>query len=836
MLSESLSTPSNDPELPRVVGISIEPLQVACVSGPFEADDSGVVTAKTETPPCILLPRLHREPLRLQQSGPQHPRGTGDVWPPEASLPDDILQSPIVPMGLVWNALSREALASWSWTTPEGQTHSASPAELIAAAVAGVVPRVIAGSPVLVIPNDLKMKQQQAIIDACSQQELRVKLLWRPIAAALSWCEQHAAAVLAQHASIEGSIGMLLVLHLGIDQFELTPLELVAKKQGHKRVLLPARRRPRVATLPSCGVDWLMSIATGSVAEAWHELWTTNSIEQRLEAPERPLEAFFDGAASLTWRSSIINQWLPPALCRSQFDGWLRSHRKALPQQPPLGVVVTGEFAHVPFARKVALWRHVLSTQGIGDDVPRLLIESQSLEKLRDVSVIGSGALRYAAAVAAVDASYLDTLPRIRLDVKGRGATSKWQDLLDDSDEFVVGGKLWRRGSPLTGLGVKAGKQRVELTLNHEEFDTVRQWVAEWPKPALQETAIELHVSLEPAQGNARVDVIPVNAVEEGMRRIPLEWHRMTDTGKTPEQWMAAKKDRSFPATLVRAASARMWRPAQLAIVRYLSSASRSDLIDVVDKLKARDPLIAVVKGQEASGTAVSSEGFSPDGPSQLLDQFIELLVGKIGTSLRPPELFVRAIAYSSTSSPAWATFLRHQITSQRTGLNADSLKACGWCLREPLDIAAFSEIMELSCKQGLSGPNLWLRAFAEMLRYREAATYGIPTDRCERLTEYILKIFRQQCADRNAHYIFRNSCMCIVYLLRRRAYDDDFLALDSDLHHRVKDAFESALADVRTKRLRPMGGIVNLESELRKIIDFIDKVGGDEPIGLAET
>ena len=78
---------------------------------------------------------------------------------------------------------------------------------------------------------------------------------------------------------------------------------------------------------------------------------------------------------------------------------------------------------------------------------------------------------------------------------------------------------------------------------------------------------------------------------------------------------------------------------------------------------------------------------------------------------------------------------------------------------------------------------------------------------------------------------------MCIVYLLRRRAFDDDFLSLDSDLHHRVKDTFESALVDVKSKRLRPIGGIVNLENELGKIIKFIDRVGDEDgPIDMGET
>ena len=243
----------------RAIGISLEPLRAAICSG-GEVPDPG-----RAVPPTLLVPRLPVEPFRLESSSPLHPRGTGDIWPPEATLAHDDSRGhgPRIPLAVLWSAFAQDQAPTWRYTTPEGDERAVTPADALAGACAAVMPSHGEEniSPVLVIPNHLRMSRQQDLIDACGQHGLRVKLLWRPIAAAIAWCEQHAESILKLHPNREGSIGTLLSVHLGLDEFEITSLELVIQKVGKKRWLLPARRRPdpTIGALPACGIEWLLN-------------------------------------------------------------------------------------------------------------------------------------------------------------------------------------------------------------------------------------------------------------------------------------------------------------------------------------------------------------------------------------------------------------------------------------------------------------------------------------------------------------------------------------------------------------------------------------------------
>ena len=109
------------------------------------------------------------------------------------------------------------------------------------------------------------------------------------------------------------------------------------------------------------------------------------------------------------------------------------------------------------------------------------------------------------------------------------------------------------------------------------------------------------------------------------------------------------------------------------------------------------------------------------------------------------------------------------------------------------------------------------------MLRYREDATRDMSSQLCEELTERILIVFEGEHASRNFQFLFRNSCLCIVYLLRRRAYDDDYLPPGSPLNDKVRAAFVSAKTDMKRAGI---GGAIRLDRALQTMIDYIDRKG----------
>lgn len=824
------------------VGVSLEALRANVALAEHSLDGGAIRSVPISSrpiPPAVLLPRVSGEPLRIDLSSPPHPRGTGDEWPPESvlSVKDG---GGRLPLAFVWPAFLQDARREWLWTTPEGVTQQVSPAEAIAGAFAALIDSSAKQSEeplVLVVPNRLRMDRQQELIDACWAHGCRVKLLWRPIAAALAWCEQQAADLLRQTKLKDGSIGKLLCLHLGLDEFEATPLELVVRSQSGERSLLPARSRPSVTlpTFPSFGLELLVRQAASKIGHRngddtnplWRELWTTfrpfevmSALHQH-DADRGAISPQLIGSDD--WRTiARAGDWLPPPRSFRDFENWLGALKKELHQEQWLGVMVTGELAATQFIGQKRLWAYCLDAIANESARGRSLVDGPPTESR---SMLARGAAIYAARLSEGRLAYLDSLPRIRTATYQAGQPS-WLDLLNPDDTYVEGGKPWRRPKPVTGLKIPKGLNVLEVALWHDEFQTVRQVKADFPAKMTEEVEVKLAVSVEPAQGNANIEIIPLDAGVLGTRRLYLEWRRMNDLGKSPQKYLDGL-DRYFPEPLRRAANRLKWAAAENVMELYLKKPSPAMLNTVVARLMQKDPTIETQLNEEATTTALSSDGEPPIGHSSTLTDFVEYLVDQVvPINRRPGKEKVRALAYTSTSHASFEEYLLRRIGQCGTNLEQHDLAACGWCLRDPLKIAEFAKVLESFFRRKLPSPANWLKAFAEMLRYRDDATRDIPSPCCERLVLGALDIFVDELQKKSAKYLFRYSCLCVVFLLRRRAYDTDFLPPNSELAVQAKDHFQTAIDLYDQNRLQTIGGTIRLDQALEAIKRYIDKKG----------
>jgi hypothetical protein len=396
-------------------------------------------------------------------------------------------------------------------------------------------------------------------------------------------------------------------------------------------------------------------------------------------------------------------------------------------------------------------------------------------------------------------------------------------NLLGTADSFVAGGQTWQRPEPVSGLSVQSGRQQIEVTLWHDEFPTVRNITADLPDVVSADVPVSLQVSVEPAQGNARVEVVPVEPGVFGRRRMFLEWRRMSDSEKTPDDWLN-ELPTLFPGLLRRAASSNRWYTVKRMLDRPLLADSDRTLFSIIERMKQRDPTANTREDEEATATAISSDG-EPPGSSQVLDQFVQALVARLRTTGdNPSSDLVRALAYTSTPDTEFQQFLGRRLLAVRGSLTPQELTGCGWCLRDPRLVANFAEVLAERLERDRSGVNNWLKAFAEILRYRDNATHDIPSTRCEQLSLLILQVFEAQRSRNNFAFLFRNSCLCIVYLLRRRAYDDDYLQPGNNAAEQIKATFNDAIHDLTTRRA--IGGSIRLDRALQTMIKFIDRQG----------
>ncbi|MDB4353655.1 hypothetical protein N9Z64_02910, partial [bacterium] len=216
--------------------------------------------------------------------------------------------------------------------------------------------------------------------------------------------------------------------------------------------------------------------------------------------------------------------------------------------------------------------------------------------------------------------------------------------------------------------------------------------------------------------------------------------------------------------------------------------------------------------------TAFGSDGCSPDGfnITDFLDRVWPYYLRN------NPSGFVRAIAYSHVDHEELTKRILHEL--QRRYVDADFVLAAGKCLRSSHDVSIFANAM---LHTSVGEKNLtWWKALAELLRFRDSATQCISSEDCLFLVELALEKFRRERERNMGKEVFRQMCLSIVYLLRRRAFDDTFLEPESHLALEVKSEFQMARKAAKNGSLRMIGGSIDLPQQLQLIIDYVDRKG----------
>jgi len=86
-----------------------------------------------------------------------------------------------------------------------------------------------------------------------------------------------------------------------------------------------------------------------------------------------------------------------------------------------------------------------------------------------------------------------------------------------------------------------------------------------------------------------------------------------------------------------------------------------------------------------------------------------------------------------------------------------------------------------------------------------------------------ILQLFKSQLDQGNFHHLFRNTALCITFLLRHRAFDDDYLKLGSPVYKQVRTVFARALKELPIPRT---GGTINPRKIVQLMLNYLDRQG----------
>ncbi len=866
-----------------------------------DARPMSILNGETSLPPSVVLGELAGEPFTVDLCGPPSLRGSGMTWPPSAQVHPE-MGCARFPISLAWALLDYGTHGSWKWQVSDTRTASCEPADAIASVVQTALARNEAYADIqalsLVVPNTIDVEAQDRILRALSLRQADAQLLWRPVAAALAWVREHGMAVLdkgsARNRAAYVPLGLLWVVHLGLDAFEATQLELIPWDHKGAQLLLPARRLPSLPTLYGAGTEWAERFAEQSqrsegdaVGATWNLLWTTNWFEQVINrlstqsqnaAASRPnlilhgpdvIDRGITAAHALLEQLSgaqpnpraspskmtqsrrrfapldgpFIQRSLGIAVPEVSFEDWIAKLKTcARTDLPTLGVVGTGAFAGLPVGDGT-LCEFIVRQAGGMTAGTRTMIDSSS-------TILGCGAAIHAERRRASLPSYLDVLPKLELLIVRSGEPA-FEDILRIEAPYVLGGQ--ERAFEPANLGLRVRREERSLTLSvwREGHESVREVRVDFPRQITRDTPVSLKVKMTPGQGNPRIEVRPDIAQVFGGRRVYLDWARANDTGRTKEEELTTVP-RTNPPLEPRLASLTSWKggglweiaSAKVEIEQFLIDLPRlrgtrfeTSIKNVIELLQKKDGEYTQGRIPEHA-TVVSSDGciHSAAQETELFDRFVITLDALLGSAKYSDhrDKIVRALGYCSADTPALHSVLS-SVLCHRSQIEGHHLVALGNCLREPSEIALLARAM-LANLQGDKprAPNDWMRALCRVLQYRDKATDEIASDTCETISECCLRYLRQQITEGKANYKYRHASICIVYLLRRRRRDDGYLDPDSPLAERIKSTFRQAIARFKSGHLEAVRGFVNLPHVTQMMIEYIDRKGKGRLIGFS--
>jgi hypothetical protein len=792
-------------------------------------------------PPVALLPFMTGEPLLVGDAAASHRRSAGFAWPPESQVP--FSKEPAcgvgrIPLVAVWASLlpkcgSDESMTrredhQFTWC-PDGREHAVHAGDLIARSIKSF----LSGADVpfdtcwtaVVVPDALDEAGQQILLDSLTAVGFspdRLHLLPRPIAVALQWCQNadgKAFGVVAGEEEDGKPAGRLRVLTMGLDVWEAQSIELRARRHAGRIWLVPIRDRHRLSgafpELPTPGVSVGLALAHAeSNTEPfswWSRLFSSDWLSRRLAARRDVTRLELESLLA-------VRSPNPPDRLRrelSQLNSLQRLWAQFFQSGPPLSKVIGERWSQQ---------EQLLSTGSLpfraiiadGAFAGLRMEKGTTLAKLAgnevEVSTPGYEAAARGAALAAAAIGhglpcYRETLLPLDLYVLGRDEHDdpypQWKPLV--AAQTVEAGLSWKTREPVAGLRIREAQDRLLIPLRRSMRGSpmFRQVGTELAKPATSDESVRIAVEVKPGQGFARVRI---DSVTPGVFSTRLDWRTMqsSDEPMPPPLAYLPGVSRILP-------DRQMFESAQSLLESALAALERPDPTAVTERLRDaikslnKWPLAHNVERNRGRVTAkdfmrhygvIGSEGKLELLPKPALAQGIRTALGQRFKSVlrngnARSELgnqLLRASGWFYLAMPdECRDYLRSRLEEAKSdvlALSAVDLHAIGLGIVEPDDLRKFFRLVVEALGHPEAKPHEWLRAVRNICRFRNHALKPdvISNPDLIQLVELLLEMMRTEVAADNFKKKFNNCLEAFPFLLKRRRYQPDFLAPDTNL------------------------------------------------------
>ena len=799
--------------------------------------------------PSTIMPILAGAGLISGSKNRKHRRGAGFDWPPESQVPYCFKPEygfPRWPLARVWQKILPLGTDNKGWDDYKTGSHKIEwrpdinkpkvgiPAEdHIVQTVREVIPKLgNIRQLCLVVPDDLGEGAQQAILDRwrSTRSDVELHLVPRPIAIAMHWCQLQEGARY-RHNIIDpktGCCGHLIVLAMGLDRWEIVPIEIRVVEDSAGPKLIPVRDH----TIHSSGiaVDGFSllaayGISTRLVSESklWNHLMCGNFIPS-LEK-NRKKGSLYCETTKLEFVSSDLRSlkknWMPCpqgenailalSRVRKEISRRLTSQLKDLDNgavMNRLGLVSDGIFSRLPVRNSF---------------FSDYLLKNYNNYRSKILSGTGTMSAKGAAQIAhdLVDNSstYRDRIAPI--DIWHYGKDEFLDPVLDTmpliKSQAIEAGKTYETQEPIRGLQIRENTDKLEISLRrkfgHREFNKKIQ--ADLKNKTSENENVLLRVKAKPGQGFARVDV---ESEKPGLFETQLNWREMVEAVRPSkpkyawppgmakilcdrgmfnrvedlidqtiddlEDWRVDRKNRSW-----------QWKPRYGSNINNVNqlreefnkwpkfSGNYSDLIGYTDKLSPTYLYHGCVPS--SSALACPENGAIYKRLADALDAAIRL-DGKNKSLIRLAGWLYQACPDAALE--VTRKNLRQENTTQ------EDLNLIGNVFEKLEDIKLFYQKWIFFIKNGNS-KNDWLRAFRNLIRFRpNALSKDVISDQyLEKVTKHVYSKMSKKIPKFYSSQIYNNCLYIAPHLLKRRKFQPEFLSPSSKNGKKWIKLFERA-------------------------------------------
>jgi len=751
--------------------------------------------------PSVILPLIAEEPMLAGKAAKIHRRGSGLAWPPECQIPYGNVPeygkgrvtlaeawrhlASFETQDLAWdNYQSYQTQISWQPDpTDKGSRISLSAQDIVYEAMTVCSPDLTGVEQVcLVVPDDLGEGAQQALLDRFGGSS-SFHLLPRPVAIASDWCNQQNPDAFRIIDRRSGGCGFIWVLAMGMDRWEFCPLEIRKVSGPSGDVLIPVRDHTEHSSgLAVDGLSLLAAygIGTGmsSLDRVWFDLTVGNLAEELINQSEVDCYSlpFSSARQSIRgWSGRLATTSGDRSLDLESLRSALIAHADKFKKHDAqcLGVVADGSLATLK-VDEVSIAQRVL--EDAYDDYEYFDISN------------GSGALRGAELVAQQLQqglpSYRDRIAPILIYYLGRDEYMDPRIMTKNLIEArtVEAGKVVKTESPITEFFIKSGSDSLELVLGRKfgEIKT-RSIIATLREKVDKQENVEITAEIRPGQGFASAQVC---SVRPGFFETKLNWRTMKEClpPETPKY---------------------AWPPG---VANVHSNIGRSDLSifrNITELLSDYNPqvnlpwdiiefrkLLAMWQLRNADsvpyqydGKISSSNSFERFVNPDLLKELSQNLGDAIDLSPNNVDL-IRLAGWMYEACPSSAITVAAKRIGRGEELPCD-LEVAGKAFVEKEHVQIFVKMfikkIEVALKDyDQDSNNNWVRAFRDMIRFRVNTLHPdfIMKDQIDVIEKYIIRLMYYESDVKGPKY---NNCLYIApHLLKRRRFDDNFLALNN--------------------------------------------------------